>query len=79
MRRVQEKILADALAGIDTTARGHSLVLGEEALARMVRETGIEPKTLMLLGAAELVLIALLLAFHAWQMARRNPRRLMEG
>lgn len=79
MRRVQEKILADALAGIDTTVRGHSLVLGEEALARMVRETGIEPKTLMLLGAAELVLIALLLAFHAWQMARRNPRRLMEG
>lgn len=79
LHRVQEKILADALAGIDTTARGSSLVLGEEAFARMVRETGATPKTLMFLGAAELVLIALLLALHAWQMARRNPRRLMEG
>ena len=79
MNRVQDKILADALANIDTSVRGSSLVLGEEALTRMVRETGAEPKTLMLLAAAELALIAVLLAFQAWQMARRNPRRLMEG
>lgn len=60
MRRVQEKILADALAGIDTTVRGHSLVLGEQVLlpALSALAVGIltrQPLTALLYFACHLI------------------------
>ncbi|MBP3729618.1 MAG: ABC transporter permease [Lachnospiraceae bacterium] len=78
INRVQKQIEADALANINTSARGAS-VLGKEALQTMVQESGLEGKTLLLLGGAQLLLILILLALQALKLSRQNARRLMEG
>ena len=79
MKLVQNRILQDALASIDTAARGFSNTLTEISLADMVRESSLSTEMLMLLAAAELVLFAVLLAVQAGRLAGQDPRRLMEG
>ncbi|MBQ4424436.1 MAG: ABC transporter permease [Lachnospiraceae bacterium] len=79
MNRVQANLLEEALAGIEAPTIGSSLVITEEALTEMVRASSLAPRDLVLLGAGELLLIALLLLIQAVYLSRRNPRRLMEG
>lgn len=79
MKVVQNRILQDALANIDTTARGFSNTITEISLADMVRESSLSTEMLLLLAIAELALFAVLLAVQAWRLAGQDPRRLMEG
>ena len=79
MKLVQNRILQDALASVDTAARGFSNTLTEISLTDMVRESSLSTEMLMLLAAAELVLFAVLLAVQAGRLAGQDPRRLMEG
>ena len=75
--RVEQNILSDMLAQIDRTAAETPLI-SEDALGAMVRACGLNLGQALLLGAAQLGLLAGILWIHAAILARKNPRRLME-
>ena len=76
--RVQAAILSDMLAQIDRTA-SEELVISEDALRAMVKGSGFGPRELILFAAAQLGILAGILWVHAAVLARKGPRRLMEG
>ena len=78
-RIAQDRILAEALANIDRTVRMRGQVITEEALTKMVQDSGLSVGKLALLGLAELLLISVLLFAQARVLARRDPRKLTEG
>ncbi|MBQ4383192.1 MAG: hypothetical protein II795_01800 [Firmicutes bacterium] len=79
MKLVQNRILQDALASVNTAARGFSNTITEISLADMVRESSLGLEKLLMLAAAELAVFAVLLAIQAGRLAGQDPRRLMEG
>ena len=79
MKLVQNRILQDALASVNTAARGFSNTITEISLADMVRENSLGLEKLLMLAAAELAVFAVLLAIQAGRLAGQDPRRLMEG
>ena len=76
--KVQASILSDMLAQLDSGA-AEEPVLSEAALRAMMAESGLGFRELALLGAGQLGLLAVILWTHAALLARKKPRRLMEG
>lgn len=77
LNRVEQNILSDMLAQIDRSAAETPLI-SEDDLGAMVRACGLNLGQALLLGAAQLGLLAGILWVHAAILARKNPRRLME-
>ena len=49
----------------------------EEELAALVEGSALSPGQLVLFAAAQLCVLALLMAVQAWLLARQRPRKLM--
>ena len=79
MKLVQDRVLADAMASINTQARGFSNTITTVSLTEMVQQSSLGPEKLLLLALGELALFTILLLFQAWRLAKQDPRRLMEG
>lgn len=77
LNRVEQTILSDMLAQIDRTAT-QELVISEETLTSLVKASGLQFRQLLLLGTAQLGVLAVILWAHAAILARKNPRQLME-
>ena len=75
--RVEQNILSDMLAQIDRSA-AQEPVISEAALRALAESSNLSFARLLLLGAAQLGLLAGILWVHAAILARKNPRRLME-
>ena len=79
MKLVQSRVLEDALASINTEARGFSNTITTVSLTEMVQQSSLGPDKLLLLALGELALFTILLLIQAWRLAKQDPRRLMEG
>lgn len=79
MRIVQNNILEEALAGVNTAARGFNNAITAISLTDMVQESSLSLENLLLLALAELFLFTVLLLLQAGRLAKQDPRRLMEG
>ncbi len=77
LKTIQGNILSDILASIDRTAYGGALVISEEQIADMVRTGSPEAWQLAVFGAAQLVVIAVLLLIQAKVLTRKLPRELL--
>ena len=75
--RVEKTVLSDMLAQVDQNA-AREPVISEENLKALVKASSLGPGQLVLLGAGQLGVLALILWAHAAILARKNPRRLME-
>ena len=73
---VQGQILTDALAKVDYSVFSGS-VMTEEELASLVEGSALGSGQLVLFAAAQLCVLALLMAAQAWLLARQRPRKLM--
>ena len=76
LRLVQGQILTDALAKVDYSVFSGS-VMTEEELAALVEGSALSPGQLVLFAAAQLGVLALLMAVQARLLSRQRPRKLM--
>ena len=76
LRLVQGQILTDALAKVDYSVFSGS-VMTEEELAALVEGSALSPGQLVLFAAAQLCVLAALMAVQARLLSRQRPRKLM--
>ena len=76
LRLVQGQILTDALAKVDYSVFSGS-VMTEEELAALVESSALSPGQLVLFAAAQLCVLAALMAVQARLLSRQRPRKLM--
>ena len=79
IKKMQDGILADALAGLDPNLEGDALLAAREELRSLMEGSRLKPEQLLLVVLFLLLTLALALLIHSYVLARREPRRLMEG
>lgn len=79
MDSMQKKILADAIAGIDSSVFSGQPVITPEKMGEMVNSSMPGTKTIVLFALFQLGLIAIPMLIQAVSISRKNPRDLIRG
>lgn len=77
LKLIQNRVLAEAISGIDRSANGGALAISEESLTEMVRASQPSAAQLAVFAAAQFVLAAIPMLIQAWSLAKQPPRELL--